>query len=314
MGALSSHVGSDERTILEQIFPSPVGPESRLVGRAIMEKQVIQIEDVQADLEVLNPGVNRLLVEAAGYRTFLAVPLLRGDTCFGAINLWRRVVAPFSEQHIALLQTFADQAVIAIENVRLFTELQEKNRALTQAHAQVTEALDQQTATSEILRVISASPTDVQPEFDAIVGSAEQLCEAYDASVWLRDCETLVMSAHHGPIPSSQRGIPIGRDWVTGRAVVDGRPIHVDNLATAGDEFPEGQARAVRYGHRTTLATPLLREGEAVGAILIRRAEVRPFSDKHIALLKTFADQAVIAIENVRLFTELQEKNRALTE
>jgi GAF domain-containing protein len=176
------------------------------------------------------------------------------------------------------------------------------------------EALAREIATSEILRVIRSSPTDAQPVLDAVARSAARLCEAYDAGVWLRDDEILVRSAHHGPIPSPLQRIPIGRDWVTGRAVVDGRPIHVDNLAIAGAEFPEGQAMALRMGHRTTLATPLLREGKAIGAILIRRAEVRPFSDKHIALLKTFADQAVIAIENVRLFTELQEKNKALTQ
>src|SRR5262249_29366906 len=153
-----------------------------------------------------------------------------------------------------------------------------------------------QTATSEILGVISSSPTDVQPVLDAVTRSASRLCEANDAGVWLRDEDTLVIRAHNGPIPMPPQRLPISRDWVTGRAVVDARPIHVDSLAMAGEEFPEGQAMALRDGHRTTLATPLLREGKAIGAILIRRIEVRPFSDKHIALLQTFADQAVIAV------------------
>ena len=285
--------------------------QGSLVGRSIIEHRAVHVTDLQTETEEFPLGA--ATARQFGYRTSLAVPLLRESAEIGAISIRRTEVRPFTERQVALLQTFADQAVIAIENVRLFTELQEKNTALTQAHAQVSESLEQQTATAEILKVISSSPTDVQPVLDTVAMSAARLCEAYDAGVWLRDDDTLVVTAHHGPIPSPPQRIPIGRDWVTGRAVADGRPIHVDNLATAGDEFPAGQAMALRDGHRTTLATPLLREGKAIGAILIRRAEVRPFSDKHIALLKTFADQAVIAIENVRLFTELQEKNRALT-
>jgi signal transduction histidine kinase len=277
-------------------------------GRAILARQIVTIEDVLADERYESTAPH-----AGGFRSMVGVPLLRDSNPVGVIVIVRSDPGPFTDRQIALLKTFADQAVIAIENVRLFTELQEKNTALTAAHAQVTEALEQQTATSEILRVISGSPTDIQPVLDAMAESAARLCEAYDAGVWLRDDETLVMSAHHGPIPSPPQRLPIGRDWVTGRAVVDGRPIHVHDLATAGDEFPEGQAMALRDGHRTTLATPLLREGKAIGAILIRRAEVRPFSDKHIALLKTFADQAVIAIENVRLFKELQSRTGELT-
>jgi GAF domain-containing protein len=286
--------------------------DTTLAGQVILERRVLHVEDVSADSAV--PSWTRGTAAMIGYRTLLLVPMLREGSAIGVLGIARREARPFSDKQVELVKTFADQAVIAIENVRLFTELQEKNRALTEAHAQVNEALERQTATSEILGVISRSPTDVQPVLDAIARSAAPLCEAYDASVWLEDDETLVVRAHHGPIPSPPQRLPIGRDWVTGRAVVDGRPIHVDNLATAGDEFPAGQAMALRDGHRTTLATPLLREGKAIGAILIRRAEVRAFSDKHIALLKTFADQAVIAIENVRLFTELQEKNRALTE
>jgi signal transduction histidine kinase len=266
--------------------------------RLVESAQILHVADLQAESDEfpeLSENARRL-----GFRAVLVVPLLREGVAIGSITLRRREAQLFTPRQISLLETFADQAVIAIENVRLFTELQEKNQDLTTV-------LDQQTATAEILRVISSSPTDIQPVLDAIARSAARLCEAYDASVWLRDDETLVMRAHHGPIPVPPQGLPIRRDWVTGRAVVDGRPIHVDDLATAGDQFPEGQAMALRDGHRTTLATPLLQEGKAIGAILIRRDEVRPFSDKHIALLKTFADQAVIAIENVRLFNETKE-------
>src|SRR5215471_15172369 len=267
-------------------------------GRSVLESRTVQVADLQQEDREFPEAVEN--ARRFGFRTILSVPLLREGVAIGGIQLRRTEVELFSERQVALLQTFAAQAVIAIENVRLFNETKE--------------ALEQQTATADILRVTSNSPTDVQPVLDAITGSAARLCEADDASVWLRDDETVVVRGHHGPIPMPPQALPVGRDWVTGRTIVDGRPIHVDNLATAGDEFPEGRVMALRDGHRTTLAAPLLREGKAIGAILIRRTEVRSFSDKHIVLLKTFADQAVIAIENVRLFTELQEKNRALTD
>src|SRR4029450_112481 len=180
----------------------------------------------------------------------------------------------------------------------------------------LTESLEQQTATAEILRVISSSLTDIQPVLDAVAQRATRLCEGHDAIIFQRDGETLRVGTHHGPIPlptvAGRRAI--SRGWVAGRAVVDRQPVHVRDLAASGAEFPLGQADAIKSGHRTTLAMPLLREGEVVGVILIRRLEVRPFTDRQIALLQTFADQAVIAIENVRLFTELQQKNQALTQ
>src|SRR5262249_20286227 len=154
----------------------------------------------------------------------VAVPMLREGAPIGVIIVTRAAPGPFPENQVAVLKTFADQAVIAIENVRLFTELQEKNRALSDAHARGTNALEQQTATSEILAVISSSPTDVQPVLDAVTRSAARLCEANDAGVWLRDDETLVIRAHDGRIPMPPQRLPISRDWVTGRAVVDGRP------------------------------------------------------------------------------------------
>src|SRR5215831_1003397 len=179
------------------------------------------------------------------------------------------------------------------------------------------EALEQQTATAEILRVISSSPTDIKPVLDAVARSAMRLCESYDALIMLREGEELHFLVHHGPIRPIRQTVQltsraISRGWVAGRAVLDRQPVHVHDLATAGAEFPVGQADAVRAGYRTTLSVPLLREGEAIGVIHLRRREVRPFTDNQIALLQTFADQAVIAIENVRLFRELQEKNGTL--
>src|SRR5262249_37480869 len=151
-----------------------------VAGYAVHEARVIHIEDVT---EADDFPVGRDVARRGGWRTVLSAPLLRGGLSIGALLIRRREVRPFTESQIKLLQTFADQAVIAIENVRLFTELQEKNRALTQAHAQVTEALEQQTATAEILRVISTSPTDLQPVLDAVVTSAAHVCGAQDAEI-----------------------------------------------------------------------------------------------------------------------------------
>jgi len=173
---------------------------------------------------------------------------------------------------------------------------------------ELSEALEQQTATSEVLRVISSSPTDIQPVLDAVVASAARLCEARNADVWLRDGEIGVCRVRSGPLIGFSVGHrqPLNRDWVTGRAVLEARTIHVSDLPNS-DEYPQGREMARRHGHRATLAVPLLREGTAIGAILVRRREARPFTDKQIALVQTFADQAVIAIENTRLLNELRE-------
>src|SRR5262249_6427728 len=162
-------------------------------GRAILDCAVVQIADIEQD-----PEYRGTVALAVGFRSGLFVPMLREGTPVGAISVGRATTGPFSNSHVELLKTFADQAVIAIENVRLFTELQEKNRALTQAHAQVSEALDQQTATSEILRVISSSPTDLQPVFDAIVDSAARLCQAAFGTLHRFDGQALTFEAQHG--------------------------------------------------------------------------------------------------------------------
>jgi two-component system, NtrC family, sensor kinase len=269
-------------------------------GRAVTDRQMIHIHDLEPERETEYSEAAR-----DGSRTIIGMPLLREGAPIGAILIRRLEVRPFTEKQIALLKTFADQAVIAIENVRLFKELQERNRDLT-------EALDQQTATSEILRVIASSPTDIQPVLDVVAANAARLCNALDAQIWRVEGDRVGLVTQYGSIPSVARieeGRPIIRGIAGGRAILDRETVHIPDAFApeVQTEFPESWALSHEVGVRTLLATPLLREGTAVGYILIRRVEARPFSDKQIALLKTFADQAVIAIENVRLFQELTE-------
>jgi len=175
------------------------------------------------------------------------------------------------------------------------------------------QALDQQTATSEILRVIASSPTDIQPVFDAVAESAARLCEAFDSEIFRRDGERLLLVAHYGSFPVT-RTVPIVRETFNGRAVLDGRTLHVADLPSETDEYPRGSEFARQEGTRAQLSVPLMRDGVAIGTITIRRTEAQLFTDRQVSLLQTFADQAVIAIENVRLFKELQARNGELTE
>ncbi len=239
-----------------------------------------------------------------GLRSLLTVPMLRGEDVVGILGVGRSQAGGFTPAEIALLQTFADQAVIAIENARLLNQLTAKN-------AELTEALEQQTATAEILRAISQSPTDVQPVFDAVAESAARLCVSLDAHVYRRDGDVLRLVATHGSIPT-EHILPLIRGTATGRAVLDGRTVHIVDVQVEVDEFPEGSEVARRLGHRAVLLVPLMRDGAAIGAIGVRRTEARLFTERQVALLQTFADQAVIAIENVRLFTELEARNGEL--
>ena len=306
------NVGVDGVEEFNRIYPLRPSPDFP-VGRAILERAVVHIPDAA----LVPENKHLVLARAIGWRSALIAPMLREGIPIGVITVGRAAPGTFSESDIALLETFARQAVIAIENVRLFTELEAKNRALTRARGQVTEALEQQTATSEILRVISSSPTDVQPVFDAIAASATRLCEAVNALILRFDGQLLHLVAHHNVAAERLDALerlypgPANRGGVSGRVVLTHAVVHVEDV-NADPEYTQPQATTV--GYRTALGVPMLREGVAIGVILVARDSVAAFSGKQIALLQTFADQAVIAIENVRLFNELKEKNRALTQ
>ena len=289
-----------------------IHPQSTMAA-AIRSRQIVQIDDLRnspAYLERSQASVD--LAELAGARTIVVVPMLREDEVIGLITVYRQEVRLFGDKQIELLTNFARQAVIAIENARLLPELRQRTDDLS-------EALVYQTGSSNILKVIASSPTDIEPVLNAIVEGACELCEANDAAVLLKDGEHLRFRAHHGPIDINLEKFPITRGWTAGRAFLDGKPVHLrDTQSEEAKEFPDSRMLAIppytNFNVRTVLSVPLLRESERVGVILLRRIEMRPFSDKQIALLQTFADQAVIAINNAQLFDEVQAKTRDLEE
>ena len=287
--------------VLRSTFPRPVAEFAPIqMTQAGEVTQVPDTEDLTDDI--------KNIARARGYRSMLFAPLMNKGVSIGFVAVTRVQPGPFADHHAQLLQTFADQAVIAIENVRLFDEVQTKTRDLE-------EALRYQTGSANILRVIASSPTDVKPVLKAIVESACELCGAYDALVRLKEGDGLAFGAHHGPLPVSLASVPITENSTAGLAVIGREPVHVhDLLSSDGERFPHAQELARMHGERTILSVPLLREGESIGAIVLRRTEMQPFGSKQISLLQTFADQAVIAIDNVRLFEQVQARTRELTQ
>jgi signal transduction histidine kinase len=286
---------------------NPIAPgRGTLVGRTALECRTVHIPDVLVDPE-------RKLPESIGLghlRTMLGVPLIREGAPIGVIALTRSAVRPFTTNEIALVSSFADQAVIAIENVRLFDEVQARTRELS-------ESLQQQTATADVLKVISRSTFDLRSVLQTLVESAGRLCDADYATITRQKDGVLFFAEAYGYSPEFieyVRGLRVerGRGTATGRALLEGRVIHIaDVLADPDYAWAEAQRLG---GYRTVLAVPMLREGMPIGVLTLTRSKVRPFTDKQIELVSTLADQAAIAIENVRLFDEIQDKNRQLAE
>jgi signal transduction histidine kinase len=306
LAALTSTDEAGDASI-RALFPQPLHSKAPH-AQVIRDRAPLNIADAHTDPRV--PETVHTSARVRGYRSWVTVPLLRHDGAVGTIAVTRREPGGFTDDEIALLGTFADQAVIAIENVRLFNELEGRNRELT-------ESLEQQTATSEILRVISSSPTDVQPVFDTIARSAVRLCGGIFGAVFRFDGELVHLVAHHnftpGVLDLLGRMYPMrpSRDQATGRAILSGAVAHLSDVV-ADPEYRQEVAR--QGGWRSMISVPMFREGTTVGAIWVARAQAGPFPDNQIELLKTFAAQAVIAIENVRLFKELQARTTELTQ
>src|SRR5262249_32832689 len=283
----------------------PLVPSPRSVlGRAGLGGRVVQVADVEAEPNYALAEAQKLI----GFRTVLGVPLMREGMPIGVIMLSRNMVRPFTDKQVELATTFADQAVIAIENVRLFDEVQARTEELS-------ESLRQQTATADVLKTISRTAFDLQRVLETLLENAVLICGAKHGIIFRYDGECCRAAAAYNAPPGTlelweRTPIRAGRATPTGRALLERRVVQIPDVQADREfDFPETQKLT---GARTVLAVPLLREGVPLGTIGLWKTEVAPFTDKQIELLTTFADQAVIAIENVRLFDEIQDKNRHL--
>jgi GAF domain-containing protein len=288
----------------------PLVDRGSVTGRALLEGRAVHVADVLADSEYRATRYQEL----AAYRTVLAVPLLRGGTTIGVFGLTRDEVNPFTEKQIELVTTFADQAVIAIENVRLFEAEQQRTRELA-------ESLEQQTATSDVLRVISSSPGDLQPVFEAMLENAVRICDAKFGGIYRIEGDTIRLVSTHSDVPAAYAGArkfapfrPSTKHYF-GRMMAARTVLHIaDTAAEEGylERRPEYVAAVELGGVRTFMAVPMLKENEPIGAFLLARQEVRPFTEKQIGLVTSFANQAVIAIENTRLLSALRQRTDEL--
>jgi len=289
------------RRINPIIKPGPGHPLARVAA----SRQPLQIADMRTEALYLKKDPSFIaMVDLAGARTLLIVPMLKENDLLGVITIFRQDVRPFTEKQIELVGNFAAHAVIAIENARLLSEFRH--------------SLELQTATADVLRIISSSPSDLRPVFDAIAENAARLCQGFDVYVQLREGNLVRYVAHYGGIIPSSPAVGgtrlLTRDLVIGRAMFESRAIHLLDAQAESEEFPEGSAIARRTGYRTIIAVPLMRQGYAIGTIAVRRVEAKLFSDKEVELLSNFAAEAVIAIENARLLTELRQRTADLSE
>src|SRR5262245_46619354 len=316
--AAIGQVDGDKLHLVAHYGPIPTTPVVPLIAvalpaRAALDRRTIHVRDLQAETDEYPEGSDR--ARRLGFRTILAVPLMRAGEAIGTISIRRTEARPFTNSQIDLLNTFADQAVIAIENTRLFEELQARTREVELRSAELAESLEYQMAASEVLGVIARAPRNAAPVFRSIVETARRLCNADRATLHFKIPDGRYSpEATSGPALQTlapQEPVPVDRGSIVGRVVLEGRVVQVDDIQ-ADPEFTYLRTSAVDR-RRTMLGVPMLRDGTIIGAISISRSEVKRFTEREIALLETFASQAVIAIENTRLFEEVQARTHELT-